>query len=380
MSCDFVALASEGIQGLVPYQGGKPVDELKRELGLIDVVKLASNENPLGASPKAIAAAKAVLDNAEAGRYPDGNGFYLKKALSEKYDISTDCITLGNGSNDILEFIGRAYLSELANENGDKKEAIFSKHSFAVYPLVVQSLNAKAVVTAVNDWQTDLNAILAAVSENTRVIFIANPNNPTGTWVQRQAWEAFLANVPEHIIIVLDEAYTEYVSEAEYPNGLDYLSAYPNLVVTRTFSKAYGLASLRMGYSFSHPQVADVLNRVRQPFNVNSCALAGAEAALADTEFLAEVVQTNAEGMVQIEVGVTALGLSFIKSVGNFICFECEAGQAGMISDLLLKQGVIIRPVANYEMPNHLRVSIGTYVENERFLQALKSSLQKAAA
>tara|TARA_R110002124_G_scaffold68851_10_gene185959 strand:+ start:2377 stop:3489 length:1113 start_codon:yes stop_codon:yes gene_type:complete len=367
MTCDFLALARPGVQKLSPYVPGKPVEELAREFGLRaqDIVKLASNENPLGPSPAVKAAISAAL--AEMTRYPDGNGFALKQALSAKLGVATSNLTLGNGSNDILELVTRAFV-------GPEHEVIFSDHAFAVYPIVTQAVGAKAVAVPARDWGHDLPAMAAAITDATRLIFIANPNNPTGTWIERNELEAFLAQVPENVLVVLDEAYTEYVETDDVPNGVDYLSQYDNLLVSRTFSKAYGLAALRVGYGISSPQVADAMNRVRQPFNVNSLALAAALAALQDEAYLIESRRINRLGMQQLEDGCAALGLGWIPSRGNFLAIDLGR-EAAPVFQALLREGVIVRPVANYGMPNHLRVTVGLPDENQRFLDMLKQAL-----
>jgi histidinol-phosphate aminotransferase len=367
MSCDFLALAQPGVQKLSPYVPGKPVDELARELGLdpAGIVKLASNENPLGPSAKVLAAIRAELD--ELTRYPDGNGFVLKTALAARYGVDAAQVTLGNGSNDILELVARAYLAPGLN-------AVFSDYAFAVYPIATQAVGAQGKVVPARDYGHDLDAMLAAIDGNTRVVFIANPNNPTGTWFGPAALEAFLAKVPESVLVVLDEAYIEYAEGDELPDGLDYLARYPNLLVSRTFSKAYGLAALRVGYAISSPAIADVLNRVRQPFNVNSLALAAACAALADAEYLAESRRLNDAGMQQLQDGLRALGLSWIASKGNFIAVDFGRDTAA-INQALLREGVIVRPMAGYRMPHFLRVSIGLPQENARFLEALAKVL-----
>ena len=367
MTCDFLALAQPGVQKLSPYVPGKPVDELARELDLdpATIVKLASNENPLGPSPKALEAIRGEL--AELTRYPDGNGFALKSLLAERCGVQVNQVTLGNGSNDILELVARAYLAPGLN-------AVFSEHAFAVYPIATQAVGAQGKVVPAKDYGHDLKAILAAIDANTRVVFIANPNNPTGTWFGPQALTDFLARVPEQVLVVLDEAYIEYAEGDELPNGLDYLSKHPNLLVSRTFSKAYGLAALRVGYGISSAQIADVLNRVRQPFNVNSLALAAACAAFGDANYLAQSRRINAAGMAQLQAGFQALGLSWIPSKGNFIAVDL--GRESMpIYQGLLREGVIVRPVANYGMPTHLRISIGLPEENARFLEALTKVL-----
>jgi histidinol-phosphate aminotransferase len=360
---DFLALAQSSVQQLSPYIPGKPVDELARELNLdpARIVKLASNENPLGASPKALAAI--ATEVAELTRYPDGNGYNLKVKLAARAKVGIDQVTLGNGSNDILELVARAYLAPGVN-------AVFSQHAFAVYPIVTQAVGAEARVVPAKDWGHDLPAMLKAIDADTRVVFIANPNNPTGTWFGPQALRDFLAAVPDHVLVVLDEAYIEYAEGGELPDGLDYLASHGNLLVSRTFSKAYGLAALRVGYGISSAVIADVLNRVRQPFNVNSLALAAACAALDDVEYLARSRELNSAGLLQLQEGLGALKLGWIPSKGNFLAVDL--GQdAAPINTALLREGVIVRPVANYGMPQHLRVTIGTAAENSRFLEAL---------
>ncbi len=369
MSCDFLALAQPGVQKLSPYVPGKPVDELARELKLdpAGIVKLASNENPLGPSPKALAAIQAELS--ELTRYPDGNGFVLKQGLAQRYSVGVHQVTLGNGSNDILELVARAYLAPGLN-------AVFSEHAFAVYPIATQAVGAEGRAVAAKNWGHDLDAMADAIDENTRVVFVANPNNPTGTWFDAAALGTFLARVPAHVLVVLDEAYIEYAEGQELPDGLAYLADYPNLLVSRTFSKAYGLAALRVGYAISSPVIADVLNRVRQPFNVNSLALAAACAALDDVDYLAASRRVNDAGMAQLERGFRQLGLEWIPSRGNFIAVDF-ARDAAPINQALLREGVIVRPVAGYGMPTFLRVSIGTERENARFLDVLAQVLQQ---
>lgn len=369
MSVDFLALAQPGVQKLSPYVPGKPVDELARELNLdpAQIIKLASNENPLGASPKALTAIRDAL--AELTRYPDGNGFELKQRLAERCGVQASQVTLGNGSNDILELVARAYLAPGLN-------AVFSEFAFAIYPIVTQAVGADAHVAPARDWGHDLSAMLAAIDDNTRVVFIANPNNPTGTWFGPDALAEFLAAVPKHVLVVLDEAYIEYAEGADLPDGLNYLADFPNLLVSRTFSKAYGLASLRVGYGLSSPQVADVLNRVRQPFNVNSLALAAARAALDDVDYVQKSRQLNEVGMEQLEGGLRLLGLKWIPSKANFIAVDLGREGASVYQGLL-REGVIVRPIGGYGMPNHLRVSIGLPAENTRFLEALAKVLAR---
>jgi len=349
MSCDLFSLATLGVAGLQPYQPGKPIEELQRELGLEEIIKLASNENPLGPSQMVL---DAIASTKDLSRYPDGNGFNLKKALADKHNINMDRITLGNGSNDILEMVARAFVNT-------EHQVIYSEHSFAVYPIVTQAVGAEHVVVPANEWGHDLSAMLEAVTDKTRLMFIANPNNPTGTWIKSERLRHLLENVPEHVIVLVDEAYFEYASvEEHYPDSSLWLDDFSNLIVTRTFSKAYGLAGLRVGYGLSHPDIANLLNRVRQPFNNNSLALVAAETALQDEQYIERSVSVNQNGMQELIKAFDELGLEFIPSKGNFICVDFKQ-PTDSVFQALLKAGVIVRPVANYGMPNHLRISIG---------------------
>ncbi len=357
----FLPLAVPGIADLKPYVPGKPISELERELGIQDSLKLASNENPLGCSEAAKQAIQAELR--DASRYPDGSGFDLRNALAAKHNLSPDCITLGNGSNDVLDMIARVFLAP-------GYESLFSQHAFAIYPISSQAVGASLKIAPARDYGHDLAAMSGMVGEKTRVVWIANPNNPTGTWLDKETLEGFIAAVPASTLVVVDEAYFEYVDQPEYPDASLWLSRYPNLIVTRTFSKAYGLASLRVGYGLSHPDVADLLNRVRQPFNVNSMALAAARAALGDQAFIQRSVQVNREGMAQLGSGFSSMGLEYIPSVGNFISVDVGRPVAE-VDQALLPLGCIARPVANYGLPNHLRVTVGLPGENTRFLEAL---------
>jgi histidinol-phosphate aminotransferase len=358
-------LAAPGVRGLTPYRPGKPVSELERELGITSSVKLASNENPLGPSPRALAAAQAAL--AEMARYPDGNGFALKQALATRLGVAIDQITLGNGSNDVLDLVARAFATP-------RDEVVFSQYAFAVYPIATRAVGARAVVTPARDWGHDLEAMRAAVGPRTRVVFIANPNNPTGTWNDADSLAAFLDAMPGHVIVVVDQAYQEYVDEPGYPDCIPWVARYPNLVVTRTFSKAYALAGLRVGYAVSQPELADLLNRVRHPFNVNNVALAAAQAALDDDEHLARGVALNRTGLAELTAALARMGLACVPSVGNFISVHV-GGPAAPVYDALLREGVIVRPVDNYGMPEHLRVTVGLQAENRRFLTALEQVL-----
>ncbi len=368
MKMDLCELSPSYVRSIAPYQPGKPISELAREMGLDEkrIVKLASNENPRGIGPRTRAAIDAAL--ADIARYPDGNGFELKLALSKRYGADLPQIVLGNGSNDVLELVSLAFL-------GPGRSAVYSQHAFAVYPLATQARGARAIVVPARDYGHDLEAMAAAIADDTQVVWIANPNNPTGTMVQPDPLEAFLKRVPERVIVVIDEAYNEYLHADLRADTVRWLKRYPNLVVTRTFSKAYGLAGLRVGYAFAHASVADMMNRVRQPFNVNSIALAAAVAALDDMEFVARSYAENLKGMRQIEEGAKQLGLSWIPSYGNFIAIR--VGRAPEIYKRLLRRGVIVRPVGGgYELPEHLRVTVGTEEENERFLSALAASLK----
>jgi histidinol-phosphate aminotransferase len=366
-SKDLCDLSPSYVRAIAPYQPGKPTSELAREMGIEEktIVKLASNENPRGIGPRTRAAIEGALG--DLARYPDGNGFELKDALSRRYGVPVESIVLGNGSNDVLELVAMAYL-------GPGASAVYSQHSFAVYPLATQARGARGISVPAKNYGHDLQAMATAVAGDTRVVFIANPNNPTGTFAPYNEIAAFLKAVPG-CIVVLDEAYNEYLPPELRVDTAKWVKRHPNLVVTRTFSKAYGLAGLRVGYAMAHPTVADLMNRVRQPFNVNSIALTAAAAALDDMEFVARSYAENRTGMKRIEEGAAALGLEFIPSYGNFITIR--VGKAGEIFKRLLKRGVIVRPVAGYELPEHLRVSIGTPEENERFLTALAASLRE---
>ncbi|MDD2988963.1 MAG: histidinol-phosphate transaminase [Zoogloea sp.] len=361
--CD---LAPAYIRAISPYQPGKPISELAREMGLAEtsIVKLASNENPLGIGEKTRAAIEAAL--ADIARYPDGNGFELKDALHRRYGVAMDQIVLGNGSNDILELAARAFL-------GPDREAIYARHAFAVYPLATQATGARGVEVPAKDFGHDLDAMLAAITPATRVIFIANPNNPTGTFLPGASIEAFLGKVPADVLVVLDEAYTEYLGPEQRYDAIAWLSRFPNLLISRTFSKAYGLAGLRVGYGLGSAAVIDLLNRVRQPFNVTSVGLAAAAAALFDDDFLARSFELNRAGMAQLTAGFATLGLEWIPSAGNFVTFK--VGDGAKVNQSLLRQGVIVRPIGGYGMSEWLRVSIGLESENARFLEALPAAL-----
>jgi histidinol-phosphate aminotransferase len=356
-------LAPDYIRAIAPYQGGKPITELAREMGLQpeSIVKLASNENPLGISPKAeFAIQEALLDIA---RYPDGNSFALRDAVSKKFNVAPEQIVFGNGSNDILELAARAFLTAGC-------ETIYSQHAFAVYPLVTQATGATGVVIPAKDFGHDLRAMLTAITPKTHIIFVANPNNPTGTLLGKDELLAFLRQVPKNVLVVLDEAYDEYLSAAHQSEAISWLSEFENLIISRTFSKAYGLAGLRVGFGLMHADIADMMNRVRQPFNVNSVAQAAAVASLADDDFVSRSYALNQAGMLQLTQGLQKLGLEYIPSYANFVSFKIA--NAAAVNQKLLQNGVIVRPIANYEMSDYLRVSIGLFSENARFLEVLE--------
>lgn len=361
MSIDFLALANPGVEGLHPYQPGKPVEELERELGISNSVKLASNENPLGLGPKARAAIERALP--ELARYPDANGFALKAKLAAKLGVSHEQLILGNGSNELIDLLFHTFV-------GPQQEVVYSQYTFIVYALATQAHGAKAVVVPARDFGHDLDAMAAAITPATRLVCITNPNNPTGTFVGAAELEAFMDKVPAQVLVVLDEAYTEYVAEDERILSIDWLARYPNLIVSRTFSKAYGLAGLRVGYMVCHPQLVSVLNRVREPFNCNSLALAAAEAALDDEDYLNQAVELNRREMARYEAFFREKGLKYIPSRANFITLDLER-DAAPVYQALLREGVIVRPIAGYGLPTCLRISIGLEHENQRCLDAL---------
>ncbi|HEX5093202.1 MAG TPA: histidinol-phosphate transaminase [Burkholderiales bacterium] len=368
MNLDPCEISPSYVRSIAPYQPGKPISELAREMGLKEesIIKLASNENPRGVGPRTRAAIEAAL--ADVARYPDGNGHELKTALAARYGVDMAQIVLGNGSNDVLELVALAFL-------GPGRAAVYSQHAFAVYPLATQARGARGIAVPARNFGHDLEAMAAAVDADTSVLWIANPNNPTGTHAAPEALEALVRRVPERVIVVIDEAYNEYLPPELRAETARWIKRHPNLIVTRTFSKAYGLAGLRVGYALAHGSVADVMNRVRQPFNVNSVALAAATAALGDMEFVARSYAGNLQGLRQLREGAERLGLEYIPSFGNFLTIR--VGKAQEVFKRLLRRGVIVRPVGGpYELPEHLRVTVGTEAENERFLAALAASLK----
>lgn len=363
MTIDFQALANPGVRNLHPYVPGKPISELERELGISNIVKLASNENPLGISPKARAAIEAELK--EVTLYPDANGYYLKEAIAKKFGLEIPQITLGNGSNDVLDLVVRTYVAP-------GEEVVCSQYCFVAFPISAQAQGAVIRSVPAKDYGHDLEAMAAAITDKTKLVYVVNPNNPTGNWLKAAELRAFLERVPKQVLVVYDEAYFEYAEGTpDYPNAFAWLKDYPNLVVLRTFSKAYGLAALRLGFAVSHGDCAGYMNRCRQPFNVNALALAAGVAVLDDADYIRRSVAVNAAGMKQITSALGELGIDYIPSLGNFVTFDAKR-DAKPIYEALLREGVIVRPIGNYGLPNHLRVSIGTEAENQRFIDALK--------
>jgi len=369
---DYNELAVPGVRQLSPYTPGKPIDELEREYGVTDSIKLASNENPLGTSPRALEAARAAL--ADVWLYPDANGHDLKCALAQRHGVGADSITLGNGSNDVLVFLAKTFL-------GPSLKSLFSQYCFAVYPIATQMVGAEAVIAPALPVDHpamplghDLRTIYERVDADTRIVWIANPNNPTGTWLDGDRVQDFLASLPGHVICVVDEAYSEYARSDTLGDASQWLERFPNLVVTRTFSKAYGLAGLRVGYALSNPGIADLLNRVRPAFNVNSVAMAAARAALDDREFIVRSREMNATGLSQLQQGLAELGAVTVPSAANFVLARFD--RAGSeLNEALLRRGVIVRPVANYGLDNYLRITVGTEPQNRRLLSALADIL-----
>lgn len=361
MKIDFRSLANSGLRDLMPYQPGKPIEELERELGITQSIKLASNENPLGPSPKVILAVQEILQKAHF--YPDGGCFELKQALAKYLSVDMNQVTVGNGSENVLELIVKAYLHK-------DDTAVISQYAFLTIPILLQSYGVKANVVPANEWGHDVANMIKAIDEKTRVLFLVNPNNPTGTYTNEKDFLTLMESVPPHIIVVVDEAYSEYINEEDYPDTLSYLTRYPNMIITRTFSKVYGLAALRLGYAISSPEIADMLNRARLPFNVNSIAAKAACAALEDQEHVKKSVELNRRGMKQLMEGLDQLKLKYIPSLGNFVTVDVEDG--GEIYQKLLREGVIVRPLKAYGMPRHIRVTIGTLEQNERFLRTMQ--------
>jgi histidinol-phosphate aminotransferase len=351
----------ENIKSISPYIPGKPIEELERELGISGSIKLASNENPLGPSPKAIAAIKKAVEGLN--RYPDGSGYYLSRALAGKHEVDLGQIIIGNGSNELIELVVRTFV-----QPGD--EIVSADPSFVVYTMIAQAAGGTNSVVPCKDMRHDLDAMAARITPKTRIVFIANPNNPTGTMNSRAEMDRFMASVPDHVIVAMDEAYYEYVTHADYPDSLEYLKAGRNVLVLRTFSKVHGLAGLRIGYGITTPEIAALMNKVRQPFNTNALAQVGALAALADRKHVEKSIAINNEGKQLLYQTFQRLGISYVPTEANFIMFETRLDGRELYATLL-KQGVIIRPMSG----NWLRVTIGMPAENARFVSELEKAL-----
>jgi histidinol-phosphate aminotransferase len=366
---DLRALVPEWIRTLTPYPPGKPIEEVERELGIRGSIKLASNENPLGPSPKAVAAITAALG--ELHRYPDGSAFYLRRRLAERLGVPADELLVGNGSNEIIELVVRTFLRP-------RDEAVMADQAFVIYRMVVQAAGGVPRIVPLRDFTHDLEAIADAITPATRLVFLANPNNPTGTIFSRREWENFLAAVPRNVIVIADDAYAEYVRDPEYPDTIrERGNGTVPIVTLRTFSKLYGLAGLRIGYAVAPAAVMDAIGRIRQPFNVNALALVGGLAALDDEEHVRRTLDTNGRGMEHLVAGFHRLGLVFVPSAANFILVR--VGQGAKVYDALLRRGVIVRPMDVYGFPEHVRVTIGLPEENDRFLIALAAVLGERA-
>ena len=357
----------EYIRSLIPYEPGKPIEEVEREYSIANSVKLASNENPLGPSPKALAAIRAKLD--ELHLYPDGDCFYLKTGLAQKLGVSPEQLIFGNGSNEIIELAARTFMRA-----GD--EAVMAEQAFVVYQLIVQAVGGKTKQVPLREYTHDLSAIAAAISPHTRIVFLANPNNPTGTIFRRDEWENFLAKVSPEVLLIVDEAYFEYVDDDGYPDSLKYHQPDRAMLTLRTFSKLYGLAGLRVGYGVAPKELIAMMQRVRQPFNVNAPAQWAALAALDDSDHVQRSLDANRQGLEYLEGQFKKLGLPFVPSHGNFILVRVGKGQE--VFKQLLSQGVIVRPMGGYKFPEHVRVTVGTMDENRRFIEALQKVIQNS--
>ena len=362
---DIFTQANQSVRETMPYQAGKPIEEVERELGINNIIKLASNENPLGASPLATKAAKDAIDKIHL--YPDARYFKLRNAIATYNNIDVDMVTVGNGSENCIEFLIKTFLNQQSN-------AIVDEYCFATIQIQVKVIGAELRKIPSIDYRHNINDTIKQVDQNTKIIFVVNPNNPTGTYTTHDELVYLLNNVPSNVIVVADEAYFEYVDVADYPQSLQLIKQYPNLVISRTFSKVFGLAGFRLGYLITSPIIADLLNRARMPFNVNNCALAAGIAALSDNEFLIKTCKANKEGLIQMKDGLKNLNIKYIPSVANFITID--TGKDGItVFNQLLHKGIIVRPLVPYNLPQHLRITIGSYAENERVLSALKELL-----
>jgi len=352
---------------LQPYQPGRPIEEVARELGLPsdDIIKVASNENPLGPSPAALAAMEKAMQQLHL--YPDGNAFYLKEKLAEKLGVEPANLILGNGSNEIIEFVGHALIKP-------GTDVVVSQYCFAVYPLVTHLFGGNLITVPAKNYAHDLRAMLRAITPETRVVFVANPNNPTGTTADRAEMVELLNEVPPRVLLVMDEAYIDFLQDPVDLLPFIRRALKPNLLLMRTFSKIYGLAGLRIGYGIAQPELIAALEKVRQPFNINSLAQAGAMAALDDDEHLNRTRSNNVQGLVFLEGQFRQMGLQFVRSAGNFVLVKVGEGQR-VCADMQ-KQGVIVRPMGGYQLPEFIRISVGTPAENSRCIETLKKVLR----
>jgi len=364
MSTSWESLANEPILDVAPYEPGKPIEELERELGISGVIKLASNENPLPPSDRVLAAIRQVLGGLN--RYPDGSGYYLRQALGKRHGVSPDAIMLGNGSNDLLEILARTFVRQ-------GEEVVFPHPSFVVYPSIVQSVGGIRVVVTLKDHRLDLATMARAITPLTKLVFIANPNNPTGTIVTVDEVERFLADIPERVVVVFDEAYVEFAQGPDFPDSLGHLRQGRRVVVLRTFSKVASLAGLRVGYAVADPDCIALLNRVRQPFNVNAVAQVAALAALDDEPHARTTVEMVREGIQTLYRAFDELGLKYVPTRANFILVETT--EAARIYQQLLQAGVIVRPMASFGLERALRVTVGTPEENARLIETLRGVL-----
>jgi histidinol-phosphate aminotransferase len=360
-----VDLVPDYIRSLIPYEPGKPIEEVEREYGISNSIKLASNENPLGPSPKALAAIRAKLDDLHL--YPDGDCFYLKQGVAQKLGVAPEQLIFGNGSNEIIELAARTFMRP-----GD--EAVMARQAFVVYQLIIQAVGGKGIQVPLRDYTHDLDAIADAVTAQTRMVFLANPNNPTGTIFRRAEWEKFLGKVSRDVLLIVDEAYFEYAQDPDYPDSLKYHEAGRAILTLRTFSKLYGLAGLRIGYGVAPKEIIAMMQRVRQPFNVNAPAQWAALAALDDAEHKKRSLEVNRQGLDYLQSEFKRLGLDYVPSHGNFILVKVGKGQE--VFKQLLTQGVIVRPMGGYQFPEHVRVTVGTMVENQKFIAALQKVIK----
>ena len=370
MPTQWESLANEHILGIAPYEPGKPIDELERELGIHDAIKLASNENPLPPSGRVQRAILAAVNHLN--RYPDGSGFYLRQALAKKHGVSPDQVVLGNGSNELIELLVRTFLRP-----GD--EAVVPHPSFVVYPMIVQAAGGVRVMVMLKEHRLDLEAMARAITPMTKVVFVANPNNPTATIVTADEIEHFMARVPERTIVVFDEAYIEFALGPDFPEALNYVKQGRKVVVLRTFSKAASLAGLRVGYGVADADAVALMNRIRQPFNVNSLAQAGALAALEDEGHILECVRTIEAGRHFLYDEFKTLGVRYVPSRANFILVDVGRSAAD-IYQKLLHEGVIVRPMTPFGMETALRITVGTPEENRKLVNALRTALGKKSA